>query len=299
MENIQISKVCGLCAGCKNAIDTATKSKSLGESTCLFKEIVHNKNVNQKLLESGIKMKENLSELSKDDFVIIRAHGEQPKTFEFLDKNKIEYADCTCVNVKKIHSEIQKYSDLGYVIFLIGKYGKSTGVMHPEILGSSGYSKLPPILIEDAEDLSKANSIFGQKCFITFQTTFNEQKAMGLLNSLKNILEKNHCEIEVFNSICGAQKSINKFSAELAKTCDLMIVVGGKNSSNTKELFENVKKITNSIFLENIYDYKSELENNGIKLSKNIQIGLTAGASTDRLELETLKTLLENDIKNL
>lgn len=78
-----------------------------------------------------------------------------------------------------------------------------------------------------------------------------------------------------------------------------MIVVGGKNSSNTKELFENVKKITNSIFLENIYDYKSELENNGIKLSKNIQIGLTAGASTDRLELETLKTLLENDIKNL
>ena len=217
MENVKISKVCGLCAGCKNAIDTATKSKTHGKNTCLFKEIVHNKNVNQKLLESGIKMKENSSELSKDDFVIIRAHGEPPKTFEFLDKNKIEYADCTCVNVKKIHSEIQKYSDLGYVIFLIGKYGKSTGVMHPEILGSSGYSKLPPILIEDAEDLSKANSIFGQKCFITFQTTFNEQKAMVLLNSLKNNLKKITAKLKFLTQFVALKKLLINFQQNLQK----------------------------------------------------------------------------------
>lgn len=299
MENVKISKVCGLCAGCKNAIDNALKSKNSGKNTCLFKEVVHNKNVNQRLLSSGIKMKDSLSDISKDDYVIIRAHGEPPETFEYLKSQGIHYVDCTCVNVKKIHNEIQKFSDLNYVIFLIGKYGKSNNIMHPEIFGSAGYSKFPPIFIEDEEDLSKAKIINNQKCFITFQTTFNENKATKLVNSLKNILTENNCEIEIFNSICNAQKLINKFSAELASESDLMIVVGGKNSSNTKELFENVKQITKAIFLENIFDYKTELKNNNISLSKNIKIGLTAGASTDKEELETLKILIENDIKNL
>ena len=299
MINVEIAKVCGLCAGCKYAIDTALKIKNEGKNAVLFKEIVHNKNVNLMLQDHGIPIKDEICQIQNDDYIIIRAHGEPPETFEYLKSHDIDFADCTCVNVKKIHNEIEKYSNMGFTIFLIGKYGKTTGKIHPEILGSKGYSKTETILIEDEEDLSKAKEIKDKNCLITFQTTFNESKARNLQIKLQNILDRNNCKVRVYDSICSAQKSINKFSADLARQCDLMIVVGGKNSSNTKELFENVKKITNAIFLEDIYDYQTELKSNNVDLSKNIKIGLTAGASTNRSELETLKILLEKDIENL
>ncbi len=96
-----------------------------------------------------------------------------------------------------------------------------------------------------------------------------------------------------------AQKQINKFSAELANSCDLMIVVGGKNSSNSIELFNNLKKIKPTIFIENILDWESEIKNNNIILSKNTKIGLTAGASTLKSELDTLKDLIEKKFKEI
>lgn len=108
MSNVEISKVCGLCAGCKYAIDTALKIKNEGENAVLFKEIVHNKNVNQMLQDHGIAVKDEISQIQNGDYIIIRAHGEPPETFEYLKSHGIHFADCTCVNVKKIHNEIEK-----------------------------------------------------------------------------------------------------------------------------------------------------------------------------------------------
>ena len=125
------------------------------------------------------------------------------------------------------------------------------------------------------------------------------EKADILINDISNICDENHHELIVNKSICMAQKQINLFSVKLAEECDLMIVVGGKNSSNSLELFNNVKNYTNAIFIENINDYESALAQNNISLSKNMKIGLTAGASTMKSELEELKILLQNKLKEL
>lgn len=298
-ENVKISKVCGLCAGCKFAIDTAQKQLDGGNKVTLFKEIVHNKNVNSMLESQGVVFEDNIENLPSDGVVILRAHGEPKQTYNTLTKNKINYIDCTCINVKKIHEKVQEYSSNGYAVAIIGKYGKKTGVMHPEILGTVGWCESEPILIEDLDDLAKIENTSASKLYVVCQTTFNMEKADELIDMIQDICKNKNIELVVNKSICMAQKQINVFSAELAKECDLMIVVGGKNSSNTTELFNNLKTITKSIFVENINDVKSILESEGITLSKDIRIGLTAGASTMKSELEQLKTTLETMIEEV
>ena len=297
MENIVISKVCGLCAGCNFAILTATKNLQNHKKVTLFKEIVHNDNVNKMLKEKGVSIKDDLNQIKKDELIILRAHGEPPETYEYLKNKKIEFADCTCFNVRKIHSDVEKFSGLGFAIVVIGKYGKHSGIMHPEIEGTIGYSKTVPILIEDEEDVEKLKTLTSQKVYVTCQTTFNEEKADKIIEKIKSILSTRNVEFEINKSICSAQKQINISSVELAKTCDLMFVVGGKKSSNTIELFNNVKNYTTTIFLEDINEYKAELKKNNIALSKNMKIGITAGASTMKSELEELKKLIEKDLE--
>lgn len=297
MENIFISKVCGLCAGCKFAIDTAEAQAKQGK-VALFKEIVHNKNANQKLINLGIRTIDDLQSVCPDECVILRAHGEPPETYEFLKSNNINFVDCTCKNVTKIHDLVKQFSDDGYKIAIIGKYGKHTGKMHPEIAGTIGWCK-DPILIEDEEDLKKIENLKNEKIYLVCQTTFNEAKADKLISNIQSICNQKNLELVINKSICGAQKAINISSVQLAKECDIMIVVGGKNSSNSIELFNNVKNYTNTIFIEDINDWFSELEKNNFKFNKNTKIGITAGASTLKEDLTRLKKLIIKKEQNL
>ena len=298
-NNIKIATVCGLCAGCTLAINETQKAISQNKNVTLFKEIVHNKNVNLMLQSQGVNFCDELKNLPKDHTIILRAHGEPESTINHLKDSGYTFVDCTCINVKNIHEAVSHHSKQGEQVIIIGKYGKHTGVMHPEILGTVGWCKTEPILIEDEEDISKLEAFSNDKFYLVCQTTFNIEKADKLIDKISSLLKLNDCDLEVNKSICLAQKQINLSSQKLAKECDLMIVVGGKNSSNTTELFNGLKPITKSIFIEDINAFEAELDANGITLSKDMKIGLTAGASTMKSELEALKTLLSNKIKEL
>ena len=123
------------------------------------------------------------------------------------------------------------------------------------------------------------------------------QKADALINKIESITKQHNCTITINKSICNAQKQINIFSSKLAEECDLMIVVGGKHSSNSIELFNNLKNITQTIFIEDIHSVKQEIQQQNITFSKNMKIGITAGASTMKEELVSLKEILENLIE--
>ena len=294
MENIKISTVCGLCGGCLRAINTTKEELNKGNSVTIFKEIVHNKNVNNSLAMLGAKTEDDITKLSPDNIAIIRAHGEPPQTFEYLRDKGIEYRDCTCPNVSAIHNKVQEYSNLGYKIILLGKHKTK---MHPEVLGTVGWCNTDCVLVEDEEDISKLQSYHNDKFYLVCQTTFNMQKADLYIDKINEILTQNNCEIVVNKSICSAQKLINQHSVELAKQSDIMIVVGGKNSSNSIELYKNMSSICPSIFIENIFDYTLALKEAGLNISKSTKIGLTAGASTLKEELVELKDLIEKDIQ--
>lgn len=294
MENIEIAKICGLCAGCKRAINTTEEELNKGKKVTIFKEIVHNKNVNQSLISKGAVFAETLEDLKGAETVIIRAHGEPPETYDFLNANNISFKDCTCPRVEKIHEEVKRYVDDGYFIIILGKFHKS---LHPEVLGTLGYTNGRGILVENEDDFARIETLKNEKVYLVCQTTFNQKKADELIEIIEMILSKNNCHLVVNKSICDAQKLINLSSAELAKQVDTMIVVGGKNSSNSLELYKNMSTICPSIFIEDINEYKSELKSAGITISKNTKIGITAGASTNKDELEELKNLIINDLK--
>lgn len=295
MENIKIADVCGLCAGCKRAIDATVKEIKEGKSVTIFKEIVHNKNVNKYLEGIGARCEDNIENLRKDNIIIIRAHGEPPETYEYFKSKKIEFRDCTCPNVKLIHDQVKEYSDNGYKIIIIGKYKKS---IHPEVLATLGWAKNQAVLIETKEDINTLKNYKTDKFYLVCQTTFNINKAEELISEIEYILNLNSCELIVNKSLCSAQKAINDSSAKLAGNCDLMIVVGGLNSSNSLELFNNLNSICPSIFIEDISLYLVALKEKGIKISPETKIGITAGASTRKEELLELKKLIENDLLN-
>lgn len=292
MENVKISSVCGLCTGCKNAVDTAI-NLSKTKNVTLFKEIVHNKNVNLMLQDLGISTIETLEGAAPNSHIILRAHGEPPETYHKLMENNVNFSDCTCINVAKIHEQVEHYSVNGYQIIIIGKYGKHTNKLHPEVLGTIGWCKCEPILIEDDDDLKKITNSSKSKFYLVCQTTFNEEKADKLIQTISDICYSKGVELIINKSICAAQKAINIASVRLAKTVDVMIVVGGKNSSNSLELFNNVKKYTKAIFIEDISTWQNELRAQNIALDKSTKFGITAGASTLKEELISLKNLIE------
>lgn len=290
---IKIAEVCGLCAGCKRAISTAQEELKSGKNVTIFKEIVHNQNVNLMLKTAGAKFEEDISKLNKEEIVIIRAHGEPPKTYKHFHEKGIEYKDCTCFNVKKIHKDVENFYKQGYTIIILGKHKDK---IHPEVLGTLGWANEDAILIEDEEDLVKIKDV-KNKIYLVCQTTFNIDKADRLISKISEITQKRNCELIVNKSICSANKIINVHAKRLAENSDVMIVVGGKNSSNTKELYNNIKDICPTIFIDNIYNYKQELTRNHVSLKPANKVGITAGASTMKEELEELKRIILEDYK--
>ncbi len=296
MENIKIAETCGLCAGCIRAINKAVEELEHGNKVTIFKEIVHNKNVNAYLSSLGAKCESEIQNLPKEDVVIIRAHGEPPETYEYFEKKGIHFKDCTCPNVELIHKYVQKQSSEGHKIIIIGKYKKA---MHPEVLGIYGWANNDAILIENDEDVLKLNSFQNERFSLVCQTTFNIAKAEKLIEKIGLLLAENSCELTINKSLCGAQRAINMSSKRLAEKSDVMIVVGGANSSNSIELYNNVSLIVPSIFIEDINDYKKALAEKGISISKDTKIGITAGASTRKEELVELKSKIELDLMRI
>lgn len=284
--NVQICDTCCLCYGAKRALEGAINAKKQGKNVVLFKEILHNKRAVQTLTSLGILVKDNLSEFSTNDYVVLRAHGEGKDTYKYLQENNISYLDLTCPNVLNINKLVEKMDNLGYKIILVGKYGYKTGKMHPEVLGTSKWCN-NPIFIEDLEEVLSIPLDY-DKYFLVVQTTFNQTKALKIIDEVKNRLKDKVFEYK--NTTCSAQRLINEKSQLLAQKVDKMIVVGGKNSSNSKELFNNLQTIVTTYFAEDLSEVKALVKEN--KLVCGDKIGLTGGASTLIDELQEIKDYL-------
>lgn len=292
-KEIYISKTCGLCYGSNAAISKTREILKSNNNVVLYKEILHNKNVVSELQSCGAITKENLKELTNNDYVIIRAHGEPYSTFNYLEKNNIKYLDCTCPNVKAIHHLVKEKDSLGYKIIIIGKHGYDSKPIHPEVFATAGWCT-KPILIEEEEEIKSIDLSF-EKYFLVVQTTFSADKALFIIDKIEQLLLENDKTFEYKNTICNAQKSINISAAELANKVDAMIVIGGKHSSNSLELYKNVSNITKSFFIENI-DELNILLNEGY-FANFKKIGITAGASTLKEDIFEIKETLEKKLK--
>lgn len=284
---IHIPKICGTCKGSTKALNLVYEVyekeilKDNPKKIYIYKEILHNPKVIEELNELGIETIDNLDNITTEDIVIIRAHGETKEITDYLENNNIEYYDATCPNVSKIHKNVlEKYNE-GYEIIIIGKSN------HPEVIGTNGWCENKGIIIETEDDIDKISSNNNKK-YIVCQTTFNKEKFEKLVKSIENIFEDS--EIIVENTLCSAVTNICKSSVEVAKKCDLMFVIGGLNSSNTKELFNEVSTYTKSYMFSNIMEFYKFIMKEDI--ASDINIGITGGASTPIKEIYNYKYLL-------
>lgn len=278
---IYYPKIYGTCAGANKAIEAAYKLKkeNTNKNIYIYKEILHNPYIIKELEKDNIKCIDDLKILTKDDILIIRAHGEPKETYDYLEENNIEYYDATCTNVLKVHNIAIEKQKNGYKVIIVGKK------THPEVIGTNGWINNEGIIIETKDDYKNLNK--NDKYFIVCQTTVSHKKLQELLN----YMNENNISYEVESTICNAQKLIQTSSIALAEQMDIMFVIGGKESSNTKELYNLCNEVTKTYYFSNIKDFFNFIKKE--KYTLNTKIGFTGGASTPKEQIKEYANLLE------
>lgn len=271
---IIIGKTAGFCYGVKNAVNKTKEEVQKQKTTYCLGELVHNKQVTKKLEEQGLIIINNIEDAREN--VIIRSHGVPEEIYTKAKDLNLKVVDLTCPNVLKIHNIVKEYSTKGYYVFIIGQKE------HAETIGTVSYCKNNSTILENEEDVITAINNFKksnlEKILVVSQTTFSLEKFNKIV---KNIKDNINVELEIKNTICNATSVRQKETQELAKQVDLMIIIGGKHSSNTNKLYEIAKKECKKCIL---IETSEELNKNTIKEVR--KIGIMAGASTPNESIE-------------
>lgn len=287
MNIIRADKM-GFCLGVEEAVTLAKKvaKENVGKNIYILGMLVHNKEVIIELENLGIKTidEENFINgqvsFGKDDLVILRAHGSTKEIYDKLLKQGVEIHDAACIFVKRIRNILLKKIEEGYEIIFIGDKD------HPEVKGIISYGR--DVKVYENLDVLKSSNIEknGRYYFLT-QTTFNKY----IFNDIKNYINKEFPNADLGNTICGATYERQIAVEKLAKEVEVIIIVGGKNSSNTKKLFQIAKNINKNVYL---IETKDELDMTWFD-GKN-SIGLTAGASTPEKSIIEIERKIKGEI---
>lgn len=263
---IMLAKTAGFCFGVKRAVDTVYEQADKG-NVYTYGPIIHNEEVVKDLESKGVQIIENEQELNnlETGTVVIRSHGVERNIYNLITENGLELVDATCPFVKKIHNIVDKDSTEGKQIIIIGN--KS----HPEVMGIVGWCNQIPIVLESVEEAENLYISKDKAISLVSQTTFNHKK----FNSIVEIFKEKGYNITVYNTICNATEERQKEAASIAKQVDAMIVIGGKNSSNTQKLYDISKnECANTYYIQTLVDLDlAAFESVG-------RVGITAGAST-------------------
>ena len=281
--NITVAKSAGFCFGVKRAVNKVYEQADIKKGPIYtYGPIIHNEEVVKDLEEKGVKVLDNLETLTdaqkqEKGTVIIRSHGVSKEVYEKLEHAGFEIEDATCPFVLKIHQIVEEFSNDGYEIVIIGSS------LHPEVEGIRGWcDPKHTTVIADYEEAQNYKPKSGKKVCIVAQTTFNYKKFQELVEIIR---EKGYIrDIRVLNTICNATEERQNEAASLAETSDIMIVIGGRSSSNTQKLYEICKEeCANTYYIQTAAD---------LKLSETGHIdnvGITAGASTPKKIIEEVQ----------
>ncbi len=266
---IKKAKSYGFCFGVKRAVEIAENSKN----AVTLGPLIHNPLEIERLAKNyNVKYINSIDEIGKNiKRVIVRTHGITKDRLEKLKNKKVEVIDATCPFVKKPQEIVEKMSKEGYDIVIFGDKA------HPEIQGVMSYSVHNRVFVvltpEELENIK-----LKEKIATVAQTT---RKVKDYLK-ITEYLIKNHKEVRVFNTICNATFENQDAVRELSKEADIMIIVGGKNSSNTKQLYNIAKEHCESYLVESENEIKPEWFKN------KTLCGVSAGASTPEWLVERI-----------
>ena len=289
---VQLARSAGFCFGVKRAVETVyeqiaeqKKREEEGKSTLpiyTFGPIIHNEQVVEDLASKGVRVIDTLEECRDTErgIMIIRSHGVARSVYEELDRMGFTVVDATCPFVKKIHNIVEKESREGSKILIVGNKD------HPEVEGIRGWCREEAACIEDTEQAKKVRYPEGTKVCLVSQTTFNHKKFKECVEIVKN----NVYNTNVADTICNATEERQTEARELASRADVMIVIGGSHSSNSRKLYEICREqCENTYFIQTLDDLHLELP----KAAR--LVGITAGASTPNNIIEEVQSYVRRN----
>lgn len=264
-KEIKLAEKAGFCFGVKRAVDEALKFREqYNKKIYTLGPLIHNSDVVDFLKSKDVYPVdiEDIESLNKGDVIIIRSHGVSKSTYDLLEENGLIVEDATCPYVTNIQKKAQQYYDKGFKIVIVGDKN------HPEVIGINGWCNNSAIIYKDGEF---SEPLPRRVCLVS-QTT---QKQADFEKAVLEV-SKRCKEFIVFNTICSATEERQKSAFELSNKVEAMVVIGGKHSSNTTKLYEICKSnCENTIHVERADEIPAEFLN-----MKNVNIGVTAGAST-------------------
>lgn len=276
---VKVAKSAGFCFGVKRAVDKVYEQIENNNDKLdiyTYGPIIHNEEVVKDLESRGVKVINSVDELKelKKGIVIIRSHGADKRVYDIIEENGLQLVDATCPFVRKIHKIVQNEENNNTHIIIIGNPS------HPEVQGIRGWSGENTTIINSEEEAENFSLEDNKSICIVSQTTFNYKKFKYLVE----IISKKGYDINVLDTICNATHERQREAGEIAKQVDTMIVIGGRNSSNTQKLYEICKKECNNTY------YIQTLEDLKLDEIKTGSVGITAGASTPNNIIEEVHT---------
>ncbi len=268
----------GFCFGVKRAIDIVKDAvANTDKKVYTLGPLIHNPQVVEELSKKGVNLAESIDDINDDGILIIRTHGVEPKVLKKAQEKGLDIIDATCPFVKNAHKYAKELVETDYQTFIFGDKN------HPEVLGIYGYTNDKGLIIENIEDLKDVT--FKDKVGIVAQTTQSYEEYFEVTNYILPKVK----ELKIFNTICNTTGNRQEAAKKLAKEVDVMFVIGGHNSANTKRLAEISANTNTPTFHIETVD-----EINWDKIKNTNKIGITAGASTpDWIIKEVLEIMSE------
>ena len=280
MKEVIVAKSAGFCFGVQRAVDTVYNQCG-GKNVFTYGPIIHNEEVVKDLENKGVHVINSADEINDDSTVIIRSHGVSKDVYDSLHEKNVNIVDATCPFVLKIHKIVKEESANGSQIVIIGNEN------HPEVEGIMGWSLSDTYVIDTSEKAQNLVLDSQRRVCIVSQTTFNYNKFQELVEIIK---EKGY-DIIVLNTICNATEERQTEARVIAEQVDAMIVIGGRNSSNTQKLFEICKnECKNTYYIQTVKD----LDLAEVRSVDNV--GITAGASTPNNIIEEVQKNVRNEL---
>lgn len=279
---VTVAKTAGFCFGVKRAVEKVYEQIGKTEKPIYtYGPIIHNEQVVGDLQEKGVEVIDTLEELKtiRDAVVVIRSHGVGKDVYDILKENGVEIVDATCPYVKKIHRIVEKQTAEGRRVLIVGSED------HPEVQGIKGWGDERTKVIENMDDFRRLELPEDENLCIVSQTTFNYKKFQDIVEKIS----KTRYDITVLNTICNATQERQVEAMRIASQVDVMLVIGGKHSSNTQKLYDICRKeCKNTYYIQTLGDFNPEC------ISSVRSVGITAGASTPNNIIEEVHTKCQN-----
>ena len=262
---IKRAELMGFCSGVRRAIKIIENAAAENGSVVSLGAVVHNQDVVDKLKEKGVHLIKELDKID-GDYVAITSHGVGPDTIEELKKRSKQIVDTTCTNVQNAQHIARELAENGFQVIIFGEAD------HPEVKGLMNWAGNKALVTMNSRDIKKIDR--PRQIGIISQTTQSLDKYENFIREIFALALPEIKELRIYNTLCRETIKRQDSAMELAKNSDVVLVIGGSNSANTKRLADICSELTETHFIERADEISTEwLKNKKV-------VGITAGAST-------------------